>query len=95
MNLTTERTDAKNQIVKFLDVYDLFTFVIYMLVTYILKDYVYGSYQGMYMMFSALSCIFFIVRNPKNPKRKGFEYIYFLIKKENTVYSPISPSDDF
>ena len=90
-----QELNAPIKVWKFLYLFDLFFIISYFAVSAVFAGFVHSSLQIPYYIFTALMAVLLTLRSPYNPQKRIFQTVIFAIKKDRTVYHPISlPKDD-
>jgi hypothetical protein len=91
---TTEAIESSPKVGRSFYVFDFFFVFVYVAVSFSLKSLVHERLQIPYMIFSFLVAIFLTIKSTGNKKRRNFESIYFLLKKDINVYRPYIIKED-
>lgn len=67
---------------------DIIFVIIYMGISLALSSIVHPEMQPAFMVFSFIVAVFLWWKSRLNPKRKNLESIYFLLIKDNAIYTP-------
>lgn len=92
MNDTWKVTEElKSQTKVWLNIYifDFFFLILYLGGTYLFRNLVHQDLRILYYIFSAIMAIFLTMPSYFNKKRRNYQSILILLKKDNSVYRPI------
>lgn len=85
---TTQAIESPSKVVRGIYVYDFFFIFFFMIISFGLKTVINERFQIAFMMFSFLEALFLTSKSSINKKRRNFESIYFLLKKDIHTYRP-------
>lgn len=91
---TTEAIESSPKIGKSIYAFDFFFVFVFVAVSFGLKSLVHESVRSAYMIFSFMVAVFLTAKSSENKRRRNFESIYFLLKKDIVTYIPYIPCGD-
>ena len=87
-NLTTTSIESKTKITPFWEVKDFFFIIIYCIISYVFSAEVHDWLHIPFAIFTLAMATFLTAKSGLNKNRRNIEGIYFLIKKDISVYRP-------
>lgn len=84
-----KEVNSKTKVFKFVSAQDFFIIIIYLAITAILKTYVNESLIIPYWIFSIVMAIIMTCPSLTNKKRKVWQSIFLLMKKDVYTYKPV------
>lgn len=87
--MTVKEIESPATITKNIGVFDFFRVSGYVAVCFLLKGAVHPFLQIPFMIFSILIAIFLTSKSMFNRKRRNYESIIFLFRKDSSVYKPV------
>lgn len=88
MKLAKE-VNSKTKVFKFVSVTDFFIIITYLAIIAILKGYVSDVLSVPYWIFSVVMAIIMTCPSPTNKKRKIWQSLFLMIKKDVTTFKPV------
>lgn len=85
--------ESKTKATKYLSFKSLLFIIGYLIVCYMVKDYVSSLLFIPYMIFSACCCIFLVMPSYYNKGRNHFESILIMLKVDSVVYRPYTQNE--
>ena len=85
----TEEIKSQTKVFMGLYIFNFFFLIVYIGLTYLLRNFVHQDLRIAYYIFSAIMAIFLTLPSPFNKKRRNYQSIFILLKRDNIVYKPI------
>lgn len=87
--IVTEEIESPVRVSKRIEFFDLLFVVCYMAVSFAFSALVAEKLKMAFLFFSAAVAVTLTAKSPFNRRRRTFESIYFMLKKDSTIYRPI------
>ena len=85
----TEEIKSQTKVFMGLYIFDFFFLIVYRGLTYLLRNFVHQDLRIAYYIFSTIMAICLTLPSPFNKKRRNYQSIFILLKRDNIVYKPI------
>ncbi len=86
--IITEEIESPAKVVKGIEVFDFFFILFYLVASFVLSNLVYSGFKIIFMIFSLLMATFLTLKSFGNKKRRNFESILLLLRKDIVTYKP-------
>lgn len=90
---TVTDIESKTQATKYLSFKSLVVFFAYMIISYMLMDYVNAVLHIPYLIFSGVCCVILLLPSAYNQTRNNFESIFLILKGDKGTYPPVYVED--
>lgn len=87
--LITEEIESPSKVTKHIEAFDFFFIIIYVGVSFALMGGVYSALKPFYMIFSLAVAVFLTSKSAFNKKRRNYESLILLLKKDYEIYRPL------
>lgn len=88
-NLVPQEINSETKVGKSIYLFDFFFLVIYMAVSLVIGNMVHESLRFLFYVYSFLMALFFTGKSFYNQKRRNYESIAILIRKDLDIYYPV------
>lgn len=85
----TEELKSETKVWTGIYIFDFFFLIIYIGITYLLRSFVHQDIRILYYIFSVFMGIFLTMPSHFNKRRRNYQSILILLKKDNVIYKPI------
>lgn len=89
-----EEIKSESHVALWMYALDFFFILIFLYVTYMLRTMVAAPFRIPYMFFSGICAVVFTLPSPFNKKRRIFQSLLIYLKKDNSVYHPITGKEE-
>lgn len=86
--IVTEDIKSPSKVAKGMDVFDFFFILGYMAISVMLCNAVHSLFKVPFMIFSLVMAILLTAKSRHNKKRRNYESLILLLRKDRAVYSP-------
>ena len=85
-----EEISSESKVTLWMYAFDFFFILIYLIVSYLIRDMVVSKFKIFYAIFSLVCAIAFTLPSPFNKKRRFFQSLLIFIHKDRSVYHPLT-----
>mgnify|MGYP002574264106 CR=1 FL=1 len=85
----TQEIKSQAKVFKSIYAFDFLFIVIYLMVSYMLSTIVASPLKAPYYIFSICMVVFLTLPSAFNQKRRNYQTIILLLKRETVVYKPV------
>ncbi len=84
-----EELKSETKVYKGIMLQDFFFMIIYMMIAYILREFVSSSLRIIYLLFSAGVALYLTSKSGSNKNRRKYEAVALFLKRDRAVYYPV------
>ncbi len=80
---------TETKVYKGIYLFDFFFIIIYMMITWMVKDFVSSNLQVLFIVFSAICALYLTSKSATNKNRRKYQAIVLFLKHDRAVYRPV------
>ncbi len=80
---------TETKVYKGIYLFDFFFLIIYMMITWMIKDFVSSNLQVLFFVFSLICALYLTSKSTTNKERRKYQAIVLFLKHDRAVYRPV------